>query len=140
MAKTLSEDLRARVVDAVRGGTSCRAAAKRFGIGYATAIRWWRDWRATGSISAKSRGGPRGSHRIETHRAAILAAINAQVDISLVELTILLREQHGVSFAPSSVWRLLDRHGITIKKNSARQRAGQARRCRAATRLVQSAA
>ena len=63
-----------------------------------------------------------------------------QVDITLVEIVALLREQHGVSFAPSSVWRLLDRHGVTIKKNSARQRAGQARRRRAATRLVQSAA
>ena len=61
MAKTLSEDLRSRVVAAIDGGLSRRGAAERFGIGYATAIRWMRDWRATGSVSAKPRGGPRGS-------------------------------------------------------------------------------
>ena len=82
----------------------------------------------------------RGSHRIEAHYAVVMAAIDAQVDITLVEIVALLREQHGVSFTPSWVWRLLDRHGVTIKKSSTRQRAGQARRCRTATRLVQSAA
>ena len=140
MSKTLSEDLRSRVVAAIDGGLSRRRAAERFGIGYATAIRWMRDWRATGSVSAKPRGGPRGSHRIEAHYAVVMAAIDAQIDITLVEIVALLREQHGVSFAPSSIRRLLDRHGVTIKKNSARQRAGQARCCRAATRLVQSVA
>ena len=133
MAKTLSEDLRSRVVAAINGGLSRRGAAERFGIGYATAIRWMRDWRATGSVSAKPRGSPRGSHRIEAHYAVVMAAIDAQVDITLVEIVALLREQHGVSFAPSSVWRLLNRHGVTIKKSSTRQRAGQARRCRTAT-------
>ena len=118
MAKTLSEDLRSRVVAAIDGGLSRRGAAERFGIGYATAIRWMRDWRATGSVSAKARGGPRGSHRIEAHYAVVMAAIDAQVDITLVEIVALLREQHGVSFAPSSVWRLLDRHGVTIKKTA----------------------
>lgn len=69
-----------------------------------------------------------------------MAAPDAQVDITLVGVVALLRDQHGVSFAPSSVWRLLDRHGITIKKDSARQRAGQARCRRAAAQLVQGAA
>ena len=37
MAKTLSEDLRGRVIAAVEAGASRRAAAERFGIGVATA-------------------------------------------------------------------------------------------------------
>lgn len=40
MAKPLSEDLRSRLIAAVNGGLSRRAAAKRFGVGAATAIRW----------------------------------------------------------------------------------------------------
>ena len=67
MAKTLAEDLRSRVVAAIDGGLSRRGAAERFGIGYATAIRWMRDWRATGSVSAKpgvARAAPIGSKPI----------------------------------------------------------------------------
>jgi hypothetical protein len=30
----------------------------------------------------------------------------------------------GASFAPSSIWRFLDRHGVTFKKKRARSRAG----------------
>jgi transposase len=85
-------------------------------------------------------GGDKRSHRIEAYRDAILAAIDTQVDITLVELTELLRAEYDAVFAPSTIWRFLDRHSMTLKKNGARERAGAARRCRAATRLVQSPA
>ncbi len=52
MARPFSNDLRERVVDAVTGeGLSCRAAAKRFGIGISTAIDWVRRFRETGSAA-----------------------------------------------------------------------------------------
>ena len=140
MAKSLSEDLRGRVVAAVDGGLSRRAAAARFGVAAASAVRWVREWRETGTACARPQGGDQRSHRIEAWRDIIMAAIENQVDITLVELTALLREQHGASFAASTVWRFLDRHAVTIKKNSARQRAGAARRRRAATRLVRGPA
>ena len=79
MAKPLSEDLRSRLIAAVNGGMSRRAAAKRFGVGAATAIRWVRAWRATGTTRARPQGGDKRSHRIEAYRAVILAAIEAQV-------------------------------------------------------------
>ena len=66
----------------------------------------------------------------------ILAAINAQVDITLVELAELLACEHRAAFAPSTIWQFLDRHAITIKKNSARQRADQIRHRRTAQGLV----
>ena len=71
MAKTLSEDLRGRVVAAVEAGASRRAAAERFGIGVATAIRWVRMFRATGTVSAFPKGGDLRSHRIEALRDVI---------------------------------------------------------------------
>jgi transposase len=40
MAKSLSLDLRQRVIAAIDGGFSCRAAAERFGVSAASAIRW----------------------------------------------------------------------------------------------------
>lgn len=140
MAKTLSEDLRVRVIAAVEGGLSRHAAAERFRIGVATAVRWLRAWHEAGATAAKPRGGDRHSARIEAFGAVILAAIEAQVDITLVELAALLEREHGERFAPSTIWRFLDRHGLSFKKNCARQRAGAARRRRPARSLVRGAA
>jgi transposase len=140
MARTLSTDLRTRVIAAVDGGLSRRAAAERFGIGIATAIRWVRTFRTTGAIGASAKGGDLRSHRIEAHRDLILSAIASQVDITIVELVDLLSREHGLHVARSTVWRFLNRHGMTFKKNRARQRAGQARRARAATGVVRRAA
>lgn len=140
MAKPLSDDLRSRVIASVDGGMSCRAAAERFGVSISSAIRWVRAWRTEGRTAALPMGGDLRSQRIEAYGAAILAAVEAEVDVTLVELAGLLRREHGASFAPSTVWRFLDRHGMTVKKNRARQRAAQARRRRAAARLVRGAA
>jgi hypothetical protein len=40
MAEPLSDDLRKRIVEAVEGGQSRRAAAQQFNIGITTAVRW----------------------------------------------------------------------------------------------------
>jgi transposase len=65
MGKTLSEDLRVRVIGAVEGGMSCNAAAERFGIAVATAVRWLKAWHESGATAAKPKGGDLRSHRIE---------------------------------------------------------------------------
>ncbi len=116
MTKSISEDLRFRVIAAVEGGLSRRAAAARFGVAAASAVRWVREWRESGSTRAKPQGGDMRSRRIEVHRAVILGAIEEQVDITLVELAEMLRSEHGVIFAPSTIWRFLDRHAMTVKK------------------------
>lgn len=140
MAKTLSEDLRVRVIGAVDGGMSRHAAAARFGVAVATAVRWLRAWRDEGATVAKPRGGDRHSHRIEAFGTVILDAVEAQVDITLVELAELLEREQGVRFAPSTLWRFLDRRGVSFKKNRARRRAGPTRRRDTARGLVQGAA
>src|SRR3954447_11641844 len=121
MTRPLSQDLRSRVIAAVEGGLSCNAAAARFGIAVSSAVRWIRAWRTEGRVAALPQGGDLRSRHIEAYRDVILAAIEAEVDITLVELAELLCNQHGASFAPSTVWRFLDRHDLTFKKNSARQ-------------------
>jgi len=140
MARSLSEDLRTRLIAAVDAGMSRRAAAERFGVAAASAVRWVKAWRTTGTVRPKQQGGDKRSHRIEAYRAIILAAVDAQVDITLVELASLLRREHGSAFAPSTVWRFLDRHGITVKKNRTRQRAATARRRQAARGMVRQPA
>ena len=95
MLKILSQDLRVRVIAAVEDGLSRHGAGARFGVG--------------GAIAGKRRGGDRHSARIEARGSVILAAIEAQVEITLVELAELLEREHGERFAPSKIWRFLDR-------------------------------
>jgi len=136
MAAALSPDLRSRVIAAVDGGATRHAAAERFGIGVATAIRWLRAWRDEGRSTALPMGGDVRSYRIEAFGDVILAAIEARKDITLGELADMLRRDHAASFASSTIWRFLDRHALTFKKNGTRQRAGAARRRRPPSSLV----
>ena len=75
MSKALSVDLRERVVGAVAEGASCHAAAVRFGVSIASAIRWCARERETGSVAPKALGGDRRSGRIEAHAPLILGLV-----------------------------------------------------------------
>jgi len=126
MTRPLSNDLRERVIDAVEGGMSRRAAAERFGVGVSTAIRWVDCWRRTGRQQPQPQGGDKRSHRIEAHREEIFALVEETPDVTLAEIADHLERTHGLRVAPSTVWRLFDRHAMTFKKNRARSRAAQA--------------
>ena len=128
MAKSLSTDLRERLVTAVEGGMTRRGAALRFGVAASTAIKWVDRWRRTGDVGAKPRGGDHRSQRVEAHAEEILALVEATPDITLAELVEHLNEAHGLVVAQSTIWRLLDRHGMTFKKNRARERTAARRR------------
>ena len=115
MGHCLSGDLRIRVVSEVEKGSSCRAAAARFGVSASSAIRWVQAFRKTGLSDAKPQGGDRRSRRIEVHRAFILETAAARKDITLGELQDLLA-QRGERFGIGTLWRFFDRHAITLKK------------------------
>ena len=123
MTRPLSNDIRERLVSAVDGGLSRRSAARRFGVAPSTAIKWVDQWRRTGDVGPRPRGGDQRSRRVEAHAEEILALIEEMPDITLGELADHLDEVHGLTVAQSTVWRLLDRHGMTFKKNRARGRA-----------------
>jgi len=115
MGRCLSEDLRTRVVDAVADGSSRRAAAARFGVSVASAIRWADAADKTGSAEAKPQGGDRRSQRIEAHSGFILKTVADRKDITLAELQDLLARR-GEHFGIGTIWRFFDRHAITLKK------------------------
>ena len=134
MAKTYGQDLRGRVIAAVEGGMSRRAAAERFKVAISTAIRWVRAWREDGRDVAKPKGDDTRSHRIEAYRDVILGVIEAQKHITLAELAALLMREHGARVAPSTVHRFLVRHRITLKKRRRTPASRSARMWRGAGR------
>jgi transposase len=75
MGKPLSTDLRSRLVAAVAGGMSRRAAAERFGVSAASAVRWAQAVNTTGTVAAKPQGGDTRSHHIEAFSGVILTAV-----------------------------------------------------------------
>ena len=118
MGQPLSMDLRSRVLAAIDDGTSCRAAAVRFGVAPSTAIRWFAQRRKTGGFAPKPQGGDMRSRRVEERRADILASWEARKDISLEELRAGLVEV-GLHVSVAGLHRFFVRHGITRKKRLA---------------------
>lgn len=116
MSKALSVDLRQRVVDAVHAGSSCRAAAARFGVGVSSAIRWVARARTRGDLTPDKRGGNVRSRRIDEHREFLLALITAEPDLTLAEVAERLGAATGYRPLPSIVCRFFQRHGVTRKK------------------------
>ncbi len=93
MARSLLVDLRWRVVGAIEGGLSCRAAAQRFGFSASSAIGGGLRNGARADIKPKLQGGDRHSHRIEAHAELILSAVAAKSDVTLSELREQLKER-----------------------------------------------
>jgi transposase len=118
MARTLSQDLRDRVVGAIDGGMSCRAAAAHFGVSPSSAIRWRRLALQHGRAVARPRGGDRHSGRIEAHGDFIKGLIAEVGDITLVEVQARLIAR-GARVGIGTVHRFFARHGITRKKRPA---------------------
>jgi len=124
----LSDDLRERVVMAVVDeGLSRNAAARRFGVGIASAVRWVARFQAKGEISPLPMGGDRRSQRIESHREYLLGLNRRQPDLTLLEIQERLVANCGERFSSSVIWRFFDRHGMTFKKRPRMPRSNSAR-------------
>ena len=118
MSRALSLDLRERVLAAVAGGLSHRAAAQRFGVSAASVSRWRALARKQGDARPGPLGGDRRSKRIEAQRALILSILEEMPDITIEELRRVLSE-HGQQFGYGTIQRFFARHRITRKKRPA---------------------
>jgi transposase len=116
MAKYLCEDLRIRVIRAVDGGMSRNAAARRFGVSIASAVRWMAAYLQTGQTAPKPRGGDRRSGRLEAQADLLMSAIEATADITLAERRQRLIDERGETFAISTIHDFYRRHDVTFKK------------------------
>jgi putative transposase len=118
MTRPLSNDLRERVVAAVRTGESCRAVALRFGVAVSSVVKWSQRYRATGSVAPGKMGGYR-KPLLDSHRAFILERIRQTPHLTLHGLKDELAAR-GVRVSHNAVWLFLRREGLRFKKNTAR--------------------
>ena len=122
MGKAHSSDLRGRVYRVIAEGGSRRAAARRFGVSAATAVRLAQRKARTGSLAPARQGRPTGSGKLSAFREMLIAWVDTDGDVTLSELAERLASEHGVAAHPSSLSRLLKAAGFTVKKNAAGQR------------------
>ncbi len=115
MSRSLSIDLRVRVLAAVAAGATHRAAAKRFGVSAASVSRWRNRARDQGDPRPKALGGDRRSDRIEAHHEAVMAALEPGRTTTIEEVRSRLAKQ-GLIFGFGTIQRLFARHTITRKK------------------------
>jgi transposase len=116
MAGAYSQDLRDRVIDAVVvEGMSRRAAAARFGVSEASAVKWMQRFERSGSRAAARMGGYK-RVRLEPHRAFLEGARAEKSDITLQGLCDRLLAERGVAADTSLMSRFFRRLGVTFKK------------------------
>jgi len=119
MTKPLDHDLRIRIVAAVKGGMSRRAAARHFGVSPSAVVKLMTRYERTGSVAPARMGG----HRrpiLEGRREWVMSRVAEQPDITTRALADELAEQ-GVVVSHVSVWHLLRREKLSHKKNPAGQ-------------------
>lgn len=119
MGRSISPDLRERIVRGVENGQSRRAMAVRFEVAPSTAVRVQKRYERTGSVAPAKQGRPRGSGKLGRHRQAIIDKVKAQPDTTMPELADWLAAQHGVTVDPSNLSKFLCKQGFSYKKNTA---------------------
>ena len=122
MGKSSSADLRVRIIGEIERGHSCRSAARRFGVAPSTAVRLAQHKARTGSLAPTKQGRPAGSGRLAAHVDALVGWVEADGDITMMELAARLLAERGVKAHPASLSRLLIQQGFTTKKNAVGQR------------------
>ena len=122
----LSGDLRTRVVEAViENGLLRNAAAERFGVSVASAVRWVKRFETTGEISPARTGGD--GAPTASRRDYLLGLIRRAPDMTLLEIQERLVANCGERFSSSVLWRFFDRCNITFKKSPRMPRSSSAR-------------
>jgi transposase len=128
MAKPYSDDLRARIVEAVEDGATIPESAEQCGVSISSVVRFLRLHRETGSVRPAQFGGYK-EFALAAHEELVRKLVAEQRDITLAELSARLAKEK-VTVGKSSISRFLRHLKLSFKKKSARRRAGPARRRR----------
>src|SRR5258708_33812294 len=112
MAKTYSEDLRRRVVEAIDGGATIPEAAEQCGVSISSVGRFLKLYRDTGSVGAAKFGGYK-EFVLAAHEELVRSLIGEQPDITLAELEARLAKEKVLG-GKSSISRFLNHFEISF--------------------------
>ncbi len=113
-----SMDLRRRVARAWDADPDADAIARRFDVSRAWVHRLIQRRRETGTLTPRKQTKFRRCALDDREKTHLRALITARPDATLAEL----REALPTSAALSTLWRTIDRLGLTVKKNRTRRR------------------
>lgn len=119
--KSLSQDIRDRVIAAKELGESSVEVAKKLSITTRTVDRIYKRYRETGQSTAMPRGGKL-VPRLRDHTDTLRAWIEKEPGLSLEQLCERCREELGIALTVPGLWFHLKRNGLRFKKNDARKR------------------
>ena len=117
-----SLDLRRRVARACDSGMTVAAVAARFDVSVAWVYRLIQRRRETGSIEPRTQTKFRGRALSRDEEVRLVFLITARPDATLAEL----QQALPTRAALSTLWRTIDRLGLTVKKNGTRRRTATA--------------
>jgi transposase len=128
-----SQDLRERVLRALDRGDRPTEIALRFEVSRVWVYQVRARVEQTGERRSLQSGGYRRSLLVEKE-ATLRVWIAAEPDLTLADLQQRLMQQ-GVSIKIGALWHQLNKWGLTLKKNAARQRASARRHTGDAARV-----
>jgi transposase len=117
-----SMDLRKRVARAWDADPDAEAIAAKYEVSRAWVHRLMQRHRETGSLEPRKQTKFRRGAFDDAQRAKLRDLIAVRPDATLVEL----RAALPTSAALSTLWRAIDRLGLTVKKNRTRRRTAPA--------------
>lgn len=119
--KPYSLDLRTRVAAAcAQVGSRQQQVAERFGVSVSFIKKLRHHQRQTGSLAAKpASGGPARTISL-TEQAWLVAHVGQHADATLAELNAAWQAKFGRPVGQTSIWTVLNEHGLRRKKKQPR--------------------
>jgi transposase len=120
--KAYSVDLRQKIIDTYESDVMItqQQLAERFKVAKSFIIKLLKQYRETGDIAPKPRGGARKLKTTPAQLASLVEIVQENNDATLKEYCDLLEEKEQVTVSVSTMCTLLKRLDLRRKKNSTR--------------------
>jgi transposase len=118
-----SLDLRQRIIDTYAdGNTSQRQLAQRFRVAPSFVQKIIKQYRETGSIEPKQRSEQTPTKLNSAQLDILKNIVAANNDATLAELCDRLEQETNIRIGVSTMFRMLEKQDLTLKKNTSSQR------------------